>query len=991
MGGRIEGSLTPHVFTTHQVATDVAEVVRRRIAITEMTDFVVLREKLRVPEVTGLARERLEKPLVEGPPTALDVVVAPAGAGKTTLLSRVAAASPVPVGWYRITADDSTEKRLVAHLAGALSAVVDGDRAETMRELLEALDRWPGPGGLLILDDLHEIAETPAENALERFISLRPRRLRLICGSRRLPDVNMPRIRVSGSFREVGSDDLRFRSWEVEELFASVYREPLRPEAAAALTRRTGGWAAGLQLFHLATIGRTPSDRHQAVADLGGRSKLVRSYLTRNVLAELPEDRREFLLRTCALGRLSGEACDALLGTTGSHRILEQLENAQLFTFTDDGGMYFRYHEVLQTHLELALVEQHGPAEARAWYLKSAGVLESLGELRSAARAYAKAGDWVSVSRLVQDTGGPRIDATVVDDAHLLPASTWQHDPWLALANARRLVREGALQRAADAYHHAETLYDEPNYQQMCRHEGQVVSMWLPGYRSSATAHTVQAPHWSGFLRDAVKQAPDFAALPSPGSGKDVRARLMYGLAALIAGEIRLARSALGSIRREESADSLATISASLAWVALGLVDDTEDADAAAHLSTIASLAEGEGLPWISRLCHGLEQIALIATHDANWRFEGCSAMIHTADQLGDAWGAALLSVAVGLAKQRAGDQASTELTSAAKRFNELGAPVPEMWCRLLAMRDGSTEDAAEQIVAASRTLRMRGAQAWALALRGQHGDLDGATELAAQCGIPLPAGAAQRSAAASIGVTENLPSVAITCFGDYRVTIDGRPSTLAALRPQARWVLQILSLSPDKDHHREFLEDILWPGVDHSVACHRLQVAVSSVRTMFGGGDVVIRRRSESYRLCLPAAATVDVRDFTNAISRADTLSARGDLDGRVCARQQALDLYAGDLLPEITGSAHIETERDRLRRAAATTAAALASDYRALGDYERALVRAQRSVQLEPYQEIPWLILADLHEKVGDITSAEHVRREHARMREELAISAV
>ena len=140
----------------------------------------------------------------------------------------------------------------------------------------------------------------------------------------------------------------------------------------------------------------------------------------------------------------------------GSHRILEQLENAQLFTFTDDGGMYFRYHEVLQTHLELALVEEYGPAEARAWYLKSACVLESMGEVRSAARAYAKAGDWVSVSRLVKDTGGARIDATVVDDAHLLPASTWQHDPWLALANARRLVREGALQRAAEAYQHAQ-------------------------------------------------------------------------------------------------------------------------------------------------------------------------------------------------------------------------------------------------------------------------------------------------------------------------------------------------------------------------------------------------------------------------------------------------------------------------------------------------------------------------------------------------------
>ena len=77
---------------------------------------------------------------------------------------------------------------------------------------------------------------------------------------------------------------------------------------------------------------------------------------------------------------MSGAACDALLGTGGSHRILEQLENAQLFTLTDDGGVYFRYHEVLQAHLELALVEEYCPAEARAWYPRSAGVLESLGE-----------------------------------------------------------------------------------------------------------------------------------------------------------------------------------------------------------------------------------------------------------------------------------------------------------------------------------------------------------------------------------------------------------------------------------------------------------------------------------------------------------------------------------------------------------------------------------------------------------------------------------
>ena len=202
--------------------------------------------------------------------------------------------------------------------------------------------------------------------------------------------------------------------------------------------------------------------------------------------------------------------------------------------------------------------------------------------------------------------------------------------------------------------------------------------------------------------------------------------------------------------------------------------------------------------------------------------------------------------------------------------------------------------------------------------------------------------------------------------------------------------MLQILSLSPDHDQHREFLEDILWPGVDHSVACHRLQVAVSSVRTTFGQGEVVIRRRGESYRLCLPSTASVDVRDFTAAVSTAATLSARGDLPGRISARQQALDLYTGDLLPELTVSQHIEDERDRLRRSAAAAAAALASDCRTLGDYEDALGAAQRSVELDPYQEIPWLILADLHDKVGDISSAEYFRREHARMRAELEVAA-
>ena len=45
----------------------------------------------------------------------------------------------------------------------------------------------------------------------------------------------------------------------------------------------------------------------------GGRSTLTRGYLARTVLAELPADLREFLVRTCVFDVLTARRCDRLL------------------------------------------------------------------------------------------------------------------------------------------------------------------------------------------------------------------------------------------------------------------------------------------------------------------------------------------------------------------------------------------------------------------------------------------------------------------------------------------------------------------------------------------------------------------------------------------------------------------------------------------------------------------------------------------------------
>src|SRR6478609_11815225 len=641
-----------------------------------MTAQIILQEKLRRPDVAALARPRLEVPLRNAAPGEVILVVAPPGSGKTTLLARVCVDTVTTHAWYRVTAEDATEEAFTGYLAHTLDVALGLGAPDVRRmdQLLKALEGWSGDA-VVVLDDVHEIADSPAESALAQFISLRPPGLRVAMGSRRVPNFNIPRLRVSGSLHEVTSDDLRFRSWEVEELFVGLFREPLAPEAAAALTRRTGGWAAGLQLFHLSTRSRSPHERAQAVADLGGRSKLVRSYLARNVLAELPPDRRQFLLHTSALGILTAPLCDALLAMTGSGRILDELEQQQLFTSSSDDGRTFRCHEVLRAHLEAALVEEYGVDGARAWYARSAGLLAEAGERQSAARAYARAEDWPAVARLVR--GGDHDSASAAAD--LLPPGVVEHDPWLALVDARRRLRNGSVPAAVDAFKHARELLDEPGFRDRCDRERAAAQLWLP---TAPSARPDGDPDPGRLVRWATRTVADLdlpVVLPA-GAG----ARLAAGLAALLVGDLRRAERALGSAVADPTAQPAVRYGA---WLARTVTDAAHGGDnLQASLATLALEADAEGFGWIARLARGLGDAVLVAQGSPAWRTAAVEDLLMSCDEAGDQWGAALLQLAVGVAGMLGEDaSAPSGLAAAATRFIALDAPVLQCWAESLA------------------------------------------------------------------------------------------------------------------------------------------------------------------------------------------------------------------------------------------------------------------------------------------------------------------
>ena len=133
--------------------------------------------------------------------------------------------------------------------------------------------------------------------------------------SRSDPPLALARLRARGQLAEVRAAELRFTAGEAAALLRQVadVPEPALPDAAAAaLTARTEGWAAGLQLAALSLRGQ--EDVTGFVTAFTGSHRYVLDFLAEEVLDRQDKELRTFLLETSVLERLSGPLCDAVTG-----------------------------------------------------------------------------------------------------------------------------------------------------------------------------------------------------------------------------------------------------------------------------------------------------------------------------------------------------------------------------------------------------------------------------------------------------------------------------------------------------------------------------------------------------------------------------------------------------------------------------------------------------------------------------------------------------
>jgi LuxR family transcriptional regulator, maltose regulon positive regulatory protein len=439
----------------------------------------LLATKLHVPRPQPgfVPRPRLVEALSQGLARGRVLICAPAGFGKTSLLADWARSDSRPIAWLGLDAGDNDPARFWRYVVAALNQAQPG-LAERLGPLLgppaprsfeglvtALINEFAAQAGrdevLLVLDDYHLVVADPVHESVAFLLENLPPGLLLVVSGRADPPLPLARLRARGQLAELRAAELRFTTDEAAALLGAAAGPVLPDTAVMALTARTEGWAAGLQLAALSLRGRT--DAAGFVAAFSGSHRFVLDYLADEVLDGQPGQVRTFLLETSVLERLSGELCDAVTGRPGSQAMLHHIEQAGLFLVPlDEVRGWWRYHHLFADLLR-ARLEQEQPGRVQELHRAAAAWSDEHDLADDAVRHALAAGDGAWAARLVERY----VDALLRSSEGVtlrrwlstLPPEMLRARPRLSVAQGFNAVVSGQVDAIEPLLHEAERAF----------------------------------------------------------------------------------------------------------------------------------------------------------------------------------------------------------------------------------------------------------------------------------------------------------------------------------------------------------------------------------------------------------------------------------------------------------------------------------------------------------------------------------------------------
>ena len=386
----------------------------------EESPRIVLKPKLQapVPRPEQLVRRGLLELLRKALGFKVSVISAPTGYGKTTLLAhwRQVEEAEVAFAWVSLDEQDNDPARLWRHIVEALRRAVPEDQdfgadvlvglgvvgqqlvGTTISMLINALAESPHQI-VLLLDDYQFVTEWETHESIAFFIEHIPENVHLVISSRSDPPLPLGRLRARGELAEIRTEEFAFTEEEAERLLNEKMDLNIEPDDVAVLLEHTEGWPAGIYLAAL-SLQRT-ADKHSFIESFRGSNRYIVGLLGDEVLAQLPEDVKRFLLDTSILRAMTGPLCDAVTGREGSARILRELNSSNLFVVSlDEQGEWFRYH-ILFSELLLYELKSDRPDLVPTLRRRASTWLEGAGYVDGAIRQAIAAADYKLVGQLI--------------------------------------------------------------------------------------------------------------------------------------------------------------------------------------------------------------------------------------------------------------------------------------------------------------------------------------------------------------------------------------------------------------------------------------------------------------------------------------------------------------------------------------------------------------------------------------------------------------
>lgn len=408
---------------------------------------MLLKTKLFAPPLrqNAILRTRLLERLGTPAPRQFTLIHAPAGYGKTTLALQWLQAIGQPHAWLSLDAQDNDPLRFWRYVAGTLQGS-NGPVADSDPEawVVNIVNQWAAreqdTPTVLVLDDFHVIQDPTLLNTVNWFLDNLPPSLHVLMTARVLPSLHIPLRRVRNTISEIRADDLSFGRAESQRFFQDTLKLALNANLLDTLQAKTEGWAAALQLAGL-TLKQQP--RHAPDWLEQESSTLLVDYLAEEVLANLPETTRRFMLGVATVRRFNLALCQALnpgQPADDIQALLDALREDNLFLIPlDDHGQWFRFHDLFRENL-LNIARQQAPDTWVEWHRQAAHWFAQEQDREEAIHCLLCGELWHEAAALIEQLGVTRMLAGQNESLNWwlsrLPADILLQRPKLALIKA---------------------------------------------------------------------------------------------------------------------------------------------------------------------------------------------------------------------------------------------------------------------------------------------------------------------------------------------------------------------------------------------------------------------------------------------------------------------------------------------------------------------------------------------------------------------------